>query len=135
MQGRRYIDPKVKTRYLEWLMTPPGEREPSSKEAFAEAEQVSSRTLYNWEQEDEFQEALRSLKVKWGNRWYPDILQSLMDTVLTGPPAQRVAAAKVLLQHIDIKEEANTGDLDVDNEAVRRISEALRAAGYTVISD
>ena len=135
MQGRRWIDPEKKIEYLEWLMLPPGEREPSTKTAMAESLGVTMRTLYNWEGEQEFQDKLRSLKVEWGNRWYPDILQRLMDVVVHGPPAQSVAAAKVLLQHIDIKDDSGNDAVDIDEELRKRMAEVARSLGYEVLED
>lgn len=133
MKGNRYIDPKLKVAYLEWLMTPPGNREPTTKLAMAEELGISFKTLYNWESEPEFQEKLRGLKLQWGSRWYPDILAKLMDIVLNGPPAQSVAAAKVLLAHIDIKDESKK-EIEYSSEALEALTKALEKEGYDVIS-
>jgi len=134
-QGNRYIDPSVKTEYLEWLMTPPGDRQPPTKEAEAEHLGVSYRTLYNWEKEPHFQEKLRSLKLEWGSRWYPDILARLMDVVLNGPPAQSVGAAKVLLSHIEIKDE-KAGDLpEMEKELLAKMTAILKELDYEVIGE
>jgi len=130
--GNRWIDPKVKTTYLEWLMTPPGEREPATKGAISELLGVSARTLYNWESEPAFQEKLRTIKLEWGSRWYPDIMAKLMDTVMNGPPAQSNGAAKILLSHIDIAD-AKGDDLEFSTEALEAISAALKKEGYNVI--
>lgn len=132
MKGNRYIAPETKVAYLEWLMTPPGEREPTAKTAMAEELGVSFKTLYNWESEPEFQEKLRGLKLQWGSRWYPDILAKLMDTVLNGPPAQSVSAAKVLLAHIDIKDESKK-ETEYSSDALEKISKALQDAGYDIL--
>jgi hypothetical protein len=134
-QGNRYIAPELKTEYLEWLMTPPGEREPPTKEAMALHLGVSSRTFYNWESEPHFQEKLRSLKLEWGSRWYPDILARLMDVVMNGPPAQSVGAAKVLLSHIEIKDE-KAGDLpEMEKELLKKMTAILKELNYEVIGE
>ncbi len=130
--ANRYIDPARKLEYLEWIMTPPGQREPATKEAMAEHLGVTARTLYNWESENAFQEKLRGLKLEWGSRWYPDILNKLMDTVMTGPPAQSNGAAKILLAHIDIGDEKK-GKLEFTNEMIDAISEALKSQGMDVL--
>lgn len=135
MQGRRWVDPQLKIEYLEWLMMPPGEREPASKEAMADHLGVTARTLYNWEREPEFQEKLRSLKVEWGNRWYPDILSKLMDIVSGGPPAQAVQAAKVLLSHIDIKDDGAKDSPEMEREVIKRMSAVLKEMGYDTLED
>lgn len=134
-QGKRYIDPSLKKEYLEWLMLPPGEREPDNKQAMAEHLGVSYRTLYNWESEPEFQERLRNLKIEWGNRWYPDILQQLMNIVLTGPPAQKVQAAKVLLSHIDIKSDDEGASPEMEREVIKRMTAVLRELNYDVLEE
>lgn len=131
-QGRRWVDPKKKAEYLEWLMLPPGEREPATKQDMATHLGVSYRTLYNWEAEPEFQEKLRSLKIEWGNRWYPDILNRLMEIVLDGPPAQSVQASKVLLGHIDIKTDKDS-DIEFEEELMKRMREVARELGYEVM--
>ena len=133
MQGKRWIDPALKVEYLEWLMQPPGEREPSSKTDMAEQLGVSLRTLYNWEAEPEFQEKLRSLKIEWGNRWYPDILNRLMEIGLHGPPAQSVQALKVLLGHIDVKEIKADNDVIINEELAKRLKKLAEELGYEVL--
>jgi len=130
--ANRYIDPAVKLEYLEWIMTPPGQREPATKEAMAEHLGVTARTLYNWESESAFQEKLRGLKLEWGSRWYPDILNKLMDTVMHGPPAQSNGAAKILLAHIDIGDEKKD-QVDFSSEMIEEITAALKKAGLDVI--
>jgi hypothetical protein len=133
-KGNRYIDPKKKQEYLDWLMMPPGQREPATKIAMAEHLGVSDRTLYYWESEPEFQEKMRSLKLEWGNRWYPDILNRLMDVVQNGPPAQSVAAAKVLLQHIDVKD-ASKDSPEMEREVIKRMAAVVKELGYDVLED
>ena len=130
--ANRYIDPSIKLEYLEWIMTPPGQREPPTKEAMADHLGVSGRTLYNWESESAFQEKLRGLKLEWGSRWYPDILNKLMDTVMNGPPAQSNGAAKILLAHIDIGDEKKD-QIEFTNEMIESISAALKKQGLDVI--
>ena len=130
--SNRYIDPTIKLEYLEWIMTPPGQREPSTKEAMADHLGVTSRTLYNWESESAFQEKLRGLKLEWGSRWYPDILNKLMETVLHGPPAQSNGAAKILLAHIDIGDKEKD-KVEFTNDMIESISRALKEQGMDVI--
>lgn len=132
-RGKRWIDPQIKEQFLDWLMTPPGEREPATKTEFAEQFGVSPKTLYNWEREPKFQEKLFQLRVEWGNRWYPDILAKLMDIVLNGPPAQSVAASKVLLSHIDVSETKEAVRIQVSEELQKRMKELAEELGYEVI--
>lgn len=134
-QGRRWVDPKLKTEYLEWLLTVPGERQPSTKTDMADHLGVSMRTLYNWEGEPEFQAKMRSVKLEWGSRWYPEILQELMKVVADGPPAQKVQAAKVLLQHIDIKEDDKADSPEFEAELMKRMKVIAKELGYEVLED
>jgi len=113
-------------------MTPPGDREPPTKEAMAEHLGISYRTLYNWESESEFQEKLRTLKLEWGARWYPDILAQLYDTAMNGPPAQSNGAIKILLQHINIGD-AERDDTEYSSEELEKLTAALKEIGYDVI--
>lgn len=127
--GYKRIDDSVKQAYLEWLLTPPGERDITTKEDMAAHLGVAVRTLYNWEATDEFKNELRKLKSKWGLRWHGDILGKLMDIVLTGPPAQSVNAAKVLLSHLDLGDGEEKQE-ELTDEALKRIKSALEEAGY-----
>ena len=131
--SRRYIAPEVKAEYLEWLMTPPGERDPATKQAMAEHLGVADKTLYTWEKEPHFQEKLRTLKLEWGSRWYPDILSRLHDVVMNGPPAQSVAAAKVLLSHIDIKDITKDDVPEMEKELLHKMKAILKELDYDVI--
>jgi hypothetical protein len=130
--ANRWIDPALKLEYLEWIMTPPGQREPTTKEAMADHLGVTARTLYNWESESAFQEKLRGLKLEWGSRWYPDILNKLFDQVMNGPPAQSNGAAKILLAHIDVGD-AKKDQIEFTNDMIEAISAALKAEGLDVI--
>lgn len=128
----RRIADTVREEYLEWLMTPPAQREPATKVAMAEKLGVAFKTLYNWEKEPMFREALRNLKSVWGTRWHGDILGRLMEIVENGPAAQSVNAAKVLLAHLDLGE-VEGKEKEPDSEALERIRAALKAEGYTVV--
>jgi hypothetical protein len=131
-QGRRWVDPSKKLEYLEWLLTVPGEREPATKTDVAVHLGVSMRTLYNWEGEPDFQEKMRSVKLQWGSRWYPEILEELMKVIKDGPPAQKVQAARVLLQHIDIKEN-ETATPEMEQELLKRMTAVLKELGFDTV--
>ncbi len=130
MVGKKYDD-SVRKEYLNWLMTPPGQREPATKKELAVVLKVSERTLYNWEGSDEFQREMRTLKGKWGVRWYGDILGRLMAVVQDGQDGNAIRAAQVLLQHLEIAPEK--ADEVVTSEAVAAIAEALKDKGYKVV--
>ena len=132
---KRNIDPAIKEEYMNWLLTPPGEREPSTKKEFAEEHNVSYRTLYYWEDEDDFQSALRELKAKWGTRWHGDILGRLMDIVQNGSDNAAVSASKVLLAHLRIPDDENDQLDNVGEDVKRAIRKALEEEGFSVINE
>lgn len=112
---------REREEYLEWLMTPKGLREPSTKAAFAEKVGVERRTLYSWEADPSFQAAVRSRKATLSAAWYGDLLNTLKDIADNdeGRPSDRISAVRVLLSHLapsadDEKQEA------ADLEAVKK---------------
>lgn len=132
-KGKRIAD-EVRQEYLEWLMTPPTEREPRTKSEVAAVLGVSERTLYNWEGSEEFQSALKGAKLKWGTRMVPEILGELMRIVSSAAKdSDRVSAARVLLNHlnVDVDDKADTPT----SEQVAAVTKALEDAGYRVIGE
>lgn len=129
--AKRYIDDEVRQRYLEWLMDPPGDRVPATKEEMAALLGVSRKTLYNWENSDEFQNELRRLREKWGVRYHSDILGRLMEIVQNGVDKDSVAAARVLLSHlrVDVEEESSK----MEDERRDAIKEELEALGFKTL--
>ncbi len=131
--GYKYIDKETKEQYLNWLMAPPAERDPATKELMAEHLGVARSTLYLWEDTPEFQEQLRMLKTKWGVKFHGEILGRLMDVVANGSDTAAIQAAKVLLPHID------TGPREVKEDDLlpahlAAIKKALQEEGYEVTS-
>lgn len=133
MKGFRNIDDSVKAEYLDWLMSPPAEREPSTKAEMAESLGVAVSTLWRWENEPEFQEELRSLKVKWGTKFHGEILGRLMNIVVNGTDTAAIQASKVLLPHLDPGTRAAEQEELID-EQIEAIREKLKALDYEVIS-
>ena len=90
---------------------------------------VERKTLYNWEESEDFQVKLREVKQKWGVRFESDILSRLISVVDGGSDRDAIAAAKVLLGHIAVKDEGKSasGISDAQRAAIR---EELRAAGF-----
>jgi hypothetical protein len=89
-----------KQAYLDWLCTPPKDREPSTKVAFAETIGVTHRTLNNWTDDKEFLE-------EWEKRYLktigdPSRKSQIMDTLLrtaTDPDdPKHVQAAKAYFE-------------------------------------
>jgi DNA-binding XRE family transcriptional regulator len=133
-KGNRTIPDEVKQAYLEWLLTPPGEREPATKAEMAEHLNVAVSTLWRWEKEPEFQEELRHLKTKWGVAFHADILGRLIKIIAEGTDTAAIQAAKVLLPHIDTGPRVSKED-DINYEELLAIKQALTAQGYAVTED
>lgn len=130
--AHRHIPDYVKDEYLEWLLTPPAEREPGTKEEFAAQHGIVSGTLRNWEKTDRFQDELRKLKGLWGARWYGDILGRLMSIVVAGGDGAAIQASKVLLQHLEVGSADEQAD-GPSKEQLDAIRSALVEEGYTVV--
>lgn len=130
MAGRK-IDSSVRAEYLDWLLTPPGEREIATKGEMAEHLGVDPSTLYNWEKSPDFQNELRQLKSKWGAKFHGEILGRLIQIVQNGTDTAAIQAAKVLLPHIDTGPQEVKED-DLTAEHVQAIKKALAEQGFDV---
>jgi hypothetical protein len=131
-KGFRTIDDSVKEAYLNWLMAPPAERDPATKEEIAEVLGVARSTLYSWEDTTQFQEQLRLLKTRWGVKFHGEILGRLMDVVTNGSDTSAIQAAKVLLPHIDTGPREVKED-DLTEAHLIAIKKALADSGYQVV--
>lgn len=130
----RNIEPRneeTRKEYLNWLMTPGSEREPATKKDFASFYGVARSTLYDWENSEDFQNQLRTLKSKWGVRWHGDILNRLMQIVLEGTDASSINASKVLLGHIQVEAPGEKKD-ELSADEFAELKKALEAAGWNV---
>lgn len=114
-------------------MTPPSQREVKTKTDLAVALGVSRTTLYEWENSDEFQRELRKLRGVWGARYHGEILGKLLEIVQSRSDNVAVAAAKTLLQHLDLPREEEKQEANVSSETLEAIRAALRAEGIQVI--
>lgn len=126
----------IKPLYVDWLMTPPGQRDPETKTEFAELHGIARNTLWRWEGEPEIQKELLKLKVKWGVRLHPEILENLMDIVRNSQAdGSRVRAAEVLLKHLDVGEQEKTDSEMDSHEMIQSISKWLKENEFNVIAD
>ena len=132
--ARKFVDPLVKEEYLEWLLVPPGQRIPPTKTAFAAEHDIAHNTLLYWERSDEFQNKLIGFKRKMASAWYADILGGLYELSQNGPPAQRVAASKLLLDHLNVHPNEDEVE-EMSDEAKAAIRLVLVEQGYTVVDE
>jgi len=82
--------------YLVWLCTPPSERNPASKEKYAESIGVNVVTLRRWEKKDVFRK-------KWQEKvddiqGSPERSQRLLDTLYNAALGGDIKAAQLYLQ-------------------------------------
>jgi hypothetical protein len=82
--------------YIGWLCTPPQEREPSSKEAYAASIGVNVTTLRRWEKKEVFRKAWQSrVDDVQGS---PERSQRLLDTLYDRAIGGDIKAAQLYLQ-------------------------------------
>lgn len=83
-------------QYINWLCTPPQEREPASKEAYAALIGVNVTTLRRWEKKDVFRRAWQArVDDVQGS---PERSQRLLDTLYEKAVAGDIKAAQLYLQ-------------------------------------
>jgi hypothetical protein len=82
--------------YINWLCTPPQEREPASKEAYAASVGVNVSTLRRWEKKDVFRKTWQS-KVD-DVQGSPERSQRLLDTLYEKALSGDIKAAQLYLQ-------------------------------------
>lgn len=129
-QGKRVPD-SVRQQYLDWLLTPPADRSPATKTEMAELLGVERKTLYNWEDSEEFQLALTQAKAKWSVRFESDVLNRLIRIIHEGTDRDAIAASRVLLGHITTDDKGNSSQgLSAEQRAALR--RELEEAGFTV---
>jgi DNA-binding transcriptional MerR regulator len=82
--------------YINWLCTPPSEREPASKEAYAALIGVNVSTLRRWEKKDIFRKAWQSRVDDLQGS--PERSQRLLDTLYERAVNGDIKAAQLYLQ-------------------------------------
>jgi len=107
-------------RYLEWLLTPELQREPSTKEAWAKANDYSSSTLRGWEAKKIFVERWK-LGIEGMNQ-SPERTQRLLDSLYDRGLEGDTRSAELYLKATGNL--TNSTTVSVRNEgAVREVSD------------
>lgn len=105
--------------YVEWLVTPSSERDPSTKQAFAELLGVTTQTLRNYEKEPWTVNALQTRRKRaFQVAKVDDVVATLVATATDVDNPRSVSAAKLLLDWM----EKQTGEMNAD--AMRDLSDA-----------
>lgn len=113
--------------YVDWLLTPPNERDPSTKTALAELLGVSPQTLRNYEREPFVQrEMAERARAGFKMLRLPDVIHHLSEIALgkqgrypgKESPSAAVSAAKTLLEWAD-----KTSDLREDKINLEDLTE------------
>jgi hypothetical protein len=121
----------VKRAYVDWRLTPASHRSPSSKVKFAEEHGVHRKTLDGWDKQDWFVKAMRESRDHLAAQHWSDIMNRLRDIVDTGSNTEATSAARVMLQHLDFKEDRHV-KTEVDETSLEKI---LEAAGIKFVKE
>lgn len=125
---------EARSAYLDWLLTPPSERAPKTKKAFAEQYNVHRNTLRRWENSKDFISAMRNIKLQWGVQFHPHILDRLMRIVGEGSDRDAIQASRVLLNHLDVTPSEREVQ-EVDDDTLAELRSTLKDGGFIVVSD
>lgn len=92
-----------KARLLEWLTTPPRERQPQTVEALATELGVDRRSLSNWRRQPEFREAWEAAarEVVGSPERTQQVLDTLFRAAIDATNKQQVTAARLYLEATD----------------------------------
>lgn len=96
----RWDDDYRRVKLLDWLVTPAGHREPSTKTALAELLGVNPRTLRQWQEEPAFRDAWRARvsKMVGSPERAQNIMNSLYEAAIDVSNRNQVQAAKLYLE-------------------------------------
>lgn len=115
--------------YLQWMLTPPAQRVPKTKRAWAEENDVAFKTLYNWEKADWFLKEVKAARGPLFSAWYGDIMGRMKEVVDTGADKDAVMAARLLMSLLELPEEKSKVIADGGDEFVK----ALEAMGLEIV--
>ena len=122
------IDDWRKQAFLEWLCTPPKEREPKTMELFAKKLDIERRTLTNWKVDPIF---LR----EWERRYrdtvgsfekVQEVVETLRRTAIDREDPRHVQAAKQYLETVDAVKPQRI-DVNVKPDVTKLSDEELEA--------
>lgn len=101
--------------YIAWLLTPAGEREPSSKAKLAEEMGVTAQTLRNYQKDPTFLRRLQDdARAHARVDRVPDILEALYNQATDPLNPRSVAAGKAYLDYIEKIQPLVESDLNVE---------------------
>ena len=108
-----------KMRYIEWLTTPPNDRNPPNETELAKELDVYPKTLYNWRQEREFRDVWRddADEVIGGEDKRQRVLETLYTAAIDYRSPRHVSAAKLYLETIGAIGPQRV-DVQVTNKAI-----------------
>lgn len=114
-------DPE-KMRFIEWLTTPPTQRQPPTEAEFARMIDVHVKTLYNWKHDREFREVWQGEtdQVIGDLDKRQQVLDTLYEAASDPRNPRHVAAAKLYLEAI----KQMTPEREAANRAVGSLTDA-----------
>lgn len=111
---------------VEWLVTPPSERTPSTQSAFAETVGVSPRTIRDWMARDDVRRAWtkRSNEVVGDPSNIQEVLEEMRAVALDRTDRKQVQAAKLYLEAVDaIKPPDRSVEVKVTSDLLSTLSD------------
>jgi len=111
-------------RFLEWLLTPPGDRYPSAQKALAEELNVLPSILTSWKNDADFlAEWERQYRKSVGNpEKAKGVLDALFETATDRTDPRQVPAARAYLEAIDVMKPKRM-DVTVTKGAAKELSD------------
>ena len=98
--GWRWDDDWRHVKFMDWLVTPPGHRDPSSREKLAAVFGIDARTMRQWQEHPQFREEWQRRVSKLVGS--PERTQRVMDTLYASATdvtnRNQVQAAKLYLE-------------------------------------
>lgn len=96
---------EIRTRFADWLATPPSYRRPATARGFAERYDVHEVTLSKWRTDpDVLQSAKQLIRVHALSR-YPDVIDAIAEMAIRG----NWDAARLYMEHVICWQSANPG--------------------------
>lgn len=111
-EGDSLVMPALQSEFLDWLLTPEGEREHKTIKDWCDAHGTATKTTLSWRKDRRFRQ-------EWERRADEknisvDRIQNVIDTLYNAACKGDVMAAKMYLQHVEKMRPTKVVDTDAD---------------------